>query len=79
MLLKELTSEFLLYLSAVRNLSENTVIAYSNNLDLLKNYIGQDKDIKEIQKENLLLSIGQLSRQQQPPPSATHYLSTALS
>ena len=76
MLLKELTSEFLLYLGAVRNLSENTVIAYSNNLDLLKNYIGQDKDIKEIQKENLLLSIGQLSRQHKAAASVNQYISS---
>ncbi len=55
MTLCELTDEFLLYLSAVRCLSENTVTSYKNELLQLQTYLTSDLDINSITKENLLL------------------------
>lgn len=63
MKLGELVEEFLLYLSAVRCLSENTVLGYKNDLEQLKKFLTPVLEINTITKENLLLCIGELSRQ----------------
>ena len=63
MTLRELTDEFLLYLSAVRGLSENTVIGYGNDLSQLLEFLTPELDVKSVTRENLMLCIGQLSRQ----------------
>lgn len=73
--LQDLISEFLIYLTAVRALSENTVVAYKNNLDYLTQFLSKDIDIAEIQKENLLLSIGELSKSNKAPASINQYIS----
>ena len=58
MILSELVDEFLLYLGAVRGLSENTVLGYKNDLKELQKFLAPTLDIQTITKENLLLSIG---------------------
>ena len=63
MTLAELTDEFLLYLSAVRGLSENTCIGYKNDLEKLSQFLTPHMEINTITKENLLLCIGQLTKQ----------------
>ena len=63
MTLNELVEEFLLYLSAVRNVSENTVAGYRNDLTQLQVMLTPELDVKSVTKENLLLCIGELSRQ----------------
>ena len=69
MTLRELTDEFLLYLSAVRGLSDNTVKGYGNDLSQLQEFLTPDLDVKSVTRENLMLSIGQLpSRESQPLP-----------
>lgn len=61
MTLHELTDEFLLYLGAVRGLSENTVKGYGNDLALLQDFLTPTLDVKSITRENLMLCIGRLS------------------
>ena len=63
MTLREITEEFLLYLSAVRGLSKNTLIAYDNDLKYLQEFLTPDLDIKTVTSENLFLCVGQLSKQ----------------
>ena len=63
MTLRELTDEFLLYLSAVRGLSENTVKGYGNDLSQLLEFLTPELDVKSVTRENLMLCIGQLSKQ----------------
>lgn len=63
MTLHDLVEEFLLYLSSVRGLSENTIISYKNDLEHLKVFLTGEINISNITKENLLLCIGQLSKQ----------------
>ena len=74
MTLHELTDEFLLYLSAVRGLSQNTVIGYRNDLEQLQKFLTPDLDIRSITKENLLLSIGQLSKQKKSAATVNRFI-----
>ena len=74
MTLNELVEEFLLYLSSVRGLSDNTVVSYRNDLEQLQNYLTSEIDIKNIKKENLLLCIGQLSKQNRAAASINRFI-----
>ena len=75
MTLNELVEEFLLYLSAVRNVSENTVAGYRNDLTQLQVFLTPELDVKSITKENLLLCIGELSRQKKAAASINRFIS----
>lgn len=74
MTLSELTDEFLLYLSAIRNLSENTISSYRNELSQLQQFLTPDLDVKSITKENLFLCIGQLSRQKKSAATVNQFV-----
>ena len=78
MILQDAIDEFLLYLSAVRNVSPNTVVGYKNDLFLLKSFIGEKQEITSITKENLLLSIGNLSKQHRSSTSINRYILTVM-
>lgn len=73
--LSEIVDEFLLYLSSVRGLAENTVLGYKNDLEELKNFLSPDIDVKSVTKENLLLCIGQLSRQKKSAATINRFIS----
>ncbi|MBO4857034.1 MAG: tyrosine-type recombinase/integrase [Treponema sp.] len=75
MTLNELVEEFLLYLSAVRNVSENTSCGYRNDLSQLQEFLTPTIDIKSVTKENLLLCIGELSRQKRAAASINRFIS----
>ena len=75
MTLNELVEEFLLYLSAVRNVSENTVAGYRNDLTQLQSLLTPEIDVKTVTKENLLLCIGELSRQKRAAASINRFIS----
>lgn len=74
MTLSELVDEFLLYLSAVRGLSENTVSGYRNDLEQLKVFLTPELDIQTVTKENLLLCIGQLSKQKKSAATVNRFI-----
>ena len=74
MTLRELTDEFLLYLSAVRGLSENTVKGYGNDLSQLLVFLTPDLDIKSVTRENLMLCIGQLSKQKKSAATVNRFI-----
>lgn len=73
--LSELIDEFLIYLSSVRNLSENSIIAYRRDLEQLKVFLTPNILITNISKENLLLCIGQLSKMQRESSSINRFIS----
>lgn len=75
MILQEAIEEFLLYLSAVRNLSENTILGYEKDLSYLKSNLGPNKNLEDINKEDLLLSIGLLSKSHRAANSINRYIS----
>lgn len=74
MTLRELTDEFLLYLSAVRGLSENTVKGYGNDLSQLHDFLTPELDVKSVTRENLMLCIGQLSKQKKSAATVNRFI-----
>lgn len=74
MTLQDAIEEFLVYLSAVRTLSENTIIGYRNDLFHLTAFTGPVADVSTIEKEDLLASIGYLSRQKKASASINRYI-----
>ena len=74
MTLREITEEFLLYLSAVRGLSKNTLIAYDNDLKYLQEFLTPDLDIKTVTSENLFLCVGQLSKQKKSSATINRFI-----
>ena len=74
MTLCELTDEFLLYLSAVRGLSENTVKGYGNDLSQLHAFLTPELDVKSVTRENLMLCIGQLSKQKKSAATVNRFI-----
>ena len=79
MTLSELIEEFLLYLSAVRGLSDNTVISYKNDLIQFENFLTPSLDINTVTKENILLTIGELSKQHRAAASINRYIAAVRS
>ena len=74
MLLNELTDEFILYLSAVRGLSDNTCIGYKNDLAKLMEFLSPHMEVGDVTKENLLLCIGQLSKQKMSSATVNRFI-----
>ncbi len=74
MLLNELTDEFILYLSAVRGLSDNTCASYKNDLAKLMEFLSPQMEVGDITKENLLLCIGQLSKQKMSSATVNRFI-----
>ncbi len=74
MVLQELTDEFILYLSAVRGLSDNTCIGYKNDLAKLMEFLTPQMDVTTVTKENLLLCIGQLSKQKMSSATVNRFI-----
>lgn len=79
MILNELIDEFLIYISSVRDLSENTVMGYKNDLEHLKEFLTPTLDITSITKENLKLCIGQLSKRHSSNASVNRFIAAVRS
>lgn len=79
MKLCELIEEFLIYISSVRDLSENTVMGYKNDLEHLKEFLTPTLDITSITKENLKLCIGQLSKRHSSNASINRFIAAVRS
>lgn len=79
MILSELCNEFLLYIGSVKGLSENTATGYKNDLLQLQEFLTPDIDINTIKKENLLLCIGQLSKQKKSAATINRFIAAVRS
>ena len=79
MTLNELSDEFLIYISSVRDLSENTVLGYKNDLEHLKEFLTPGLDISSVTKENLKLCIGQLSKKHSSNASINRFIAAVRS
>ena len=75
MTLKEVCDEFLLYIGSVRGLSENTVLGYGKDLEKFQTFLTPELDIRSVTKENILLSIGQLSRENASAATVNRFVS----
>ena len=76
MTLKEVCDEFLLYIGSVRGLSDNTVVGYGKDLEKFQTYLTPELEIKKITQENILLSIGQLSRENASAATVNRFVSS---
>ena len=76
MTLKEVCDEFLLYIGSVRGLSENTVLGYGKDLEKFQSFLTPELEIKKITQESILLSIGQLSRENASAATVNRFVSS---
>lgn len=74
MTLQTAIDEFLIYLSAVRTLSDNTITGYRNDFVHLMEYLGSERNIGDVSKEDLLTSIGFLSQKKMASSSINRYI-----
>jgi integrase/recombinase XerC len=66
--------EFLLYLDAVKGLSENSVTAYRNDLSQLIHFLGADRFITSVTSENIRSCIGNLSREKKAASTINRFI-----
>ena len=81
MTVSDATEEFLLYLSAVRGMSDNTVSSYRNDLSqfMAMEQIGAETAIDSISFDNLRLCIGVLSREKRAAASINRFIASVRS
>lgn len=66
--------EFLLYLSSVRGLSENTITGYRQDYIHLLNFLGNEKKLREVALEDLRACIGNLSQKKYSVTSINRFI-----
>lgn len=67
--------EFLEYIKSVRTLSENTVTGYKNDLNLLLEFLGAERELCDVEKEDLNVCIGELSKLKRKNASINRFIS----
>jgi Site-specific recombinase XerD len=72
--LQNCADEFLLYLDAVRGLSENSVTAYRGDLSLLIRILGAERPADCVTAENIRSCIAELSRQKKAASSVNRFI-----
>lgn len=72
--LKQAGEEFFIYLSSVRELSENSIIAYKNDFSHLEKALGGDCPVDDITTEDLRLCIARLSQQKMAASSINRFI-----
>ncbi len=72
--LSELTDEFLIYIESVRTLSQNSVIAYKNDLAHLMEVLGEDALIENVSTEDLRFCVAKLSGENMASSSINRFI-----
>mgnify|MGYP004616223867 CR=1 FL=1 len=72
--LKEAGEEFFIYLSSVRELSENSIIAYKNDFSHLEKVLGADCPVNDITTEDLRLCVAKLSQHKMAAASINRFI-----
>lgn len=72
--LKEAGGEFFVYLSSVRELSENSIIAYKNDFSHLEKVLGETCPVNDITTEDLRLCVAELSQQKMAAASINRFI-----
>lgn len=73
--LSDCITEYLLYLKTVRGFSDNTITGYGDDLKHLTLILTPQKKMEEITYEDLLQSVGSLSRRKYSAASVNRYIS----
>lgn len=76
MTLEQIVQEVLVYLSSVRGYSENTITAYSEDYEKLKDFIGAESEIQEVTLRDLRFCVGSLSAQKKAVASINRFIAS---
>lgn len=74
--LADLIDEFLLYQSSVRGLSENSVVAYKNDLKQFIELVGNETSINPITTEDIRMCVAKFSQSGKSSTSVNRFLAT---
>lgn len=74
MTLFQAQDEYLVYLDSVRSVSPNTIAGYRNDLDRLCEFLGKDRDITGIKKNDFLICVGELSKEKKSAASINRFI-----
>ena len=72
--ISELADEFLIYIESVRTLSQNSVIAYKNDLTHLMEVLGGDALIENVSTEDLRFCVAKLSGENKASSSINRFI-----
>ena len=73
--LENCIEEFLVYISSVCRLSDNTVTGYAEDFIHLKNFLGNERLVSQVSLEDLRMCIGELSRNKYSITSINRFIS----
>ena len=73
--LESCIEEFLVYISSVRRLSDNTVTGYTEDFIHLKKFLGKERLVSQVTLEDLRLCVGNLSREKYSVTSINRFVS----
>lgn len=76
MTVKESCEEFLVYLSTVRGMTDNTIAAYSEDYKKLREFLGEDAEIDKVSLQNLRFCVGSLSAQKYSVASINRFIAS---
>lgn len=76
MTLEQIAQEVLVYLSSVRGYSENTITAYSEDYEKLKEFLGAETEIQKITLRDLRFCVGSLSAQKKAVTSINRFIAS---
>lgn len=76
MTLEEIVQEVLDYLFSVRGYSENTIMAYSEDYEKLKEFLGAETEIRKVTLQDLRFCVGSLSAQKKAVASINRFIAS---
>ena len=79
MKLSDYVEEFLLYIGSVKGLSENSLLAYTNDLSHLLLFLGDEKLLGDITTEDIRMCVAGLSKEKKATSSINRFISAVKS
>lgn len=76
MTVKESCEEFLVYLSTVRGMTDNTIAAYSEDYKKFREFLGEDAEIDKVSLQDLRFCVGSLSAQKYSVASINRFIAS---
>lgn len=79
MTVKDSCEEFLVYLSTVRGMTDNTITAYSEDYKKLNEFLGEEREIDKVSLQDLRFCVGSLSAQKYSVASINRFIASLKS
>lgn len=76
MTVKDSCEEFLVYLSSVRGMTDNTITAYSEDYKKLHEFLGEEREIDKVSLQDLRFCVGSLSAQKYSTASINRFIAS---